>query len=55
MPISAPVKLARSITKLLSSAIHVAKAMVIATDITISRFFGVCQDFVATFNASVLG
>jgi len=46
MPISAPVKLAFSITKLLRSAIQVAKAMVIATVITINKFLGVCQGFV---------
>jgi hypothetical protein len=50
MPISAPVKAARSITKLFNRAIQVAKAKVMATDITINKFLGVCQDFVATLN-----
>ena len=47
MPISAPVNAAFSITKLLSNAIQVAKPRVMATDIKISKFLGVCQDLVA--------
>ena len=53
MPISAPVNAAFSMTKLFNSAIQVAKASVMATDITTNRFFGVCQDFVTTCHTSI--
>jgi hypothetical protein len=53
MPISAPVNAAFSMTKLLSNAIQVAKPRVMATDIKISKFFGVCQDFVVMLSISI--